>query len=87
MGSDKVPDAPLNLERDNTLTDQTQVSFSWDAPEDDGGESVSDYQIQLSAGTDDYKDIEDSWSKTKYTYKDDINSGDTYTFRVRARNN
>ena len=39
----RKPGPPNNLERDDALTDQTQVSFSWNAPEDDGGESVSDY--------------------------------------------
>ena len=44
-----------------------------------------DYQIQLSAGTGDFNDIENDWSSTKYTYND-VSPGDTYTFRVRARN-
>ena len=32
-----VPDAPAALTRDDALTDQTQVAFTWSAPENDGG--------------------------------------------------
>ena len=41
----KVHDAPASLTRDDSLTDTTEVAFSWDAPSDDGGEAVIDYTV------------------------------------------
>jgi len=41
----KVPDAPASLTRNDSLTDTTEVAFSWDAPSDDGGEAVIDYTV------------------------------------------
>ena len=39
-----VPGAPIYLTRD-AQTDTTVVAFSWDAPNDDGGEVVIDYEV------------------------------------------
>ena len=41
-----VPDAPTALTRDDTLTDQTQVAFTWSVPENDGGSKIIDYSVQ-----------------------------------------
>ena len=40
-----VPDPPTNLTRNEDMTSQTQVSFTWAAPENDGGETILDYTV------------------------------------------
>ena len=40
-----VPGAPIYLTRNDALTGTTVVAFSWDAPNDDGGEVVIDYEV------------------------------------------
>ena len=40
-----VPDPPTDLTRNDDLTNQTQVSFTWAAPENDGGEPIIDYAV------------------------------------------
>ena len=40
-----VPGAPIYLTRDEALTGTTVIAFSWDAPNDDGGEEVIDYEV------------------------------------------
>ena len=43
----EIPDPPTQLTRDDTLTNQTQVTFTWLAPENDGGASILDYAIEM----------------------------------------
>ena len=38
-------DPPTELTRNDDLTNQTQVSFTWAAPENDGGEPIIDYAV------------------------------------------
>ena len=40
-----IPDAPNALTRDDSLTDLTQVAFTWSAPENDGGSKIIDYTV------------------------------------------
>ena len=81
-----VPDPPYNLLRDNAATDQTHVSFTWDAPANDGGKTVLDYTVQLALEGDGFKDQQSGLTQTNYTLATDINAGEKYSFRVKARN-
>ena len=42
-----VPDAPTGLERDDSKTDTTKVSFTWTAPADNGGAPITEYIVYL----------------------------------------
>ena len=42
-----TPGAPTNLVKDHSLTTTDQVSFTWSAPEDDGGSSILSYSVEL----------------------------------------
>ena len=44
LGND-VPNPPADLTRNDDLTNKTQVSFTWAAPENDGGEPIIDYAV------------------------------------------
>ena len=43
----EVPSPPTQLARDDTLTNQTQVAFTWLAPDNDGGLDILDYAIEM----------------------------------------
>jgi len=40
-----VPSVPLSLTRNNAITDQTQVSFTWSTPANNGRRPIIDYSI------------------------------------------
>ena len=61
------------------------VAFSWDAPDDDGGEVVIDYEVWMETG-DTFENIASYLTETSYEYKTGITAGATYSFKVRARN-
>ena len=74
-----VPSAPRNLE---AVGGDEQVTLSWDAPEDDGGAAISDYEYRI--------DGRGSWisidsTRTTHTVTGLFN-GTAYIFQVRAVN-
>ena len=73
-----VPGAPLNLagERGNG-----EVTLSWDAPADDGGSDINDYEYKVDSGG----WVSTGGTTTTYTVTG-LASGQTYEFRVRAVN-
>ena len=42
-----APAPPSSLTRDDNLTNQTQIAFSWDPPENNGGAKVIDYSVEI----------------------------------------
>ena len=72
-----VPDAPTNLLADG---DNEQVALAWEAPEDDGGSKITDYEYRI--------DGEGEWisigsTLTTHTVTSLVN-GTECTFQVRA---
>ena len=74
-----VPDTPTNLMAD--ATDGT-VTLTWEAPEDDGGSAVTDYQYRINSRGD---WISIGATNTTHTVTD-LTNGVTYVFEVRAVN-
>ena len=77
--SGTVPDAPRNLQVDGG---DEQVTLSWDAPEDDGGSPITDYEYRI--------DGEGEWistgsSDTTHTVTG-LTNGTAHVFEVRAVN-
>ena len=74
-----VPGAPTNLVADGG---NEQVTLSWDAPEDDGGFAITDYEYRING--------RGSWisigsTGTTYTVTG-LDNGTVYVFQVRAVN-
>ena len=74
-----VPDAPSNLLADGG---DATVTLTWDAPEDDGGEAITDYEYRI--------DRRNPWistgsTDTTHTVSGLVN-GTVYVFEVRAVN-
>ena len=78
-----APGTPTNLAKDNALITTDQVSFTWSAPEDDGGAPILDYSVEKydeTAGN----FVEDAnVTETSYTHTG-LQENTTYKFRVRA---
>jgi hypothetical protein len=53
-----VPDAPISLANDPTVTTDTVIRFTWTPGVSDGGSSVIDYSVYYDQGTDNYIEIE-----------------------------
>ena len=83
--SPTVPDQPTDLARDEDLTDSTQVSFTWVAPENDGGENIIDYTVLLK-NEDGFEEIASELTSTAFTFASGVTTGTTYSFQVKARN-
>ncbi len=73
-----VPSAPRNLE---ALGGDRQVTLSWEAPEDDGGFPVTDYQYLISRSGRGW--ISTGSTETTHTVTELVN-GRVYVFQVRA---
>ena len=74
-----VPDAPINLVAETT---DGAVTLTWEAPEDDGGSAVTDYEYRIDQRGD---WISIGSTATTHTVTGLVN-GTTYVFQVRALN-
>jgi hypothetical protein len=91
-----APSAPV-FPADGATIDRTQFAFEWEAPDDPDGDAIEDYQFMLSRHEDMRWPMSPNFfrlsSKTadagapKYTllYRGLLNPGETYYWRVRAR--
>ena len=73
-----VPDAPRNLE---ALGGDEQVTLSWEAPEDDGGFPITDYEYLISGTGGGW--ISTGSTETTHTVTE-LTNGRVYLFQVRA---
>ena len=76
--SNPVPSAPRNLE---AIGGDRQVTLSWEAPEDDGGFPVIDYEYLISRSGRGW--ISTGSTETTHTVTELVN-GRVYVFQVRA---
>ena len=79
-----VPDPPTDLTRNDDLTNQNQVSFTWAAPENDGGEPIIDYTVYMKQD-DGFIDLASGLTTKAYTFSPAA-PGVTYSFQVQSRN-
>jgi len=79
-----VPDAPTGLTA--TPVSSSQVDISWSAPSDDGGSSITGYQIEVKIGTDPWSTLVAN-AGTSTSYSDtNLIPDTTCTYRVSAIN-
>ena len=78
--------APQDLIKDRDQTTTSQVSFTWSAPDDDGGSPILDYSIEIfDKTTGIYSEIESGLTQTAYS-QSGLTENTIYQFRLRARN-
>ncbi len=79
----EAPDAPENLQ---AVPGDRQVSLSWDAPSDDGGASITGYNIHRGESSGNLSYL-DSVSGDTLLYNDvELTNGQTYYYIVSAEN-
>ena len=87
MTTTEEPDAPSTFTTVSEST--TSITISWTAPAEDGGEAITDYEIDWNQGS-----VTNSWTpiasttsgSTSYTKNGLTVPQETYKFRVRAKN-
>ena len=78
----QVPSAPRDLEVEEVTADA--VELDWRRPEDDGGDSVDEYKVEIYRNGR-WREEEDDISRTRYTVEG-LAAYTRYSFRVAARN-
>lgn len=81
-----VPDAPINLTNDPSVTSDTTVRFTWTEGPSNGGSPVIDFDVYYDQATDNFVLLEANVGTAHYTTNVPLNPGLTYSFYVRARN-
>ena len=81
-----VPDAPVSLTNDPTVTTDTQIRFTWSAGASDGGNAVIDYAVYYDQGTDSFVLLDGAVTDQFYLTTVTLTAGTTYKFKVTARN-
>ncbi len=81
-----VPEAPVNLTA--TASGQTEIILFWNAPSNNGGATLTGYQIEVSTDAGDtWSDLEANTGSTATTYMHTgLTEGDTRHYRVSAIN-
>jgi titin len=77
-----APDAPKNL---TGIAAGTTINLSWEAPESDGGVTISGYRVESSTDGETWTELASSVTGTAYAHTG-LTLGTTYHYQVSARN-
>lgn len=78
----QIPDEPLNLQNDPSITDAYQIGLTWEAPTFDGGSPVIDYKVWYDNGSGStFEELAVNIAELTYTATG-LTQGVTYKFRV-----
>jgi titin len=78
-----TPSAPTSL---TATPASSEVSLSWSAPEDDGGEPIVDYVVQFYSAASGWQTVDDEVSASTSITITGLSNGTEYSFRVAAVN-
>jgi hypothetical protein len=81
-----VPDAPISLLNDASVTSTTQIKFAWSNGASNGGQSIVDYRITYDQSTGNYVTLATGVTERFTTTVVPITAGASYKFKVEARN-
>jgi hypothetical protein len=76
-----VPDAPIDLIKDTTVSSKSIIKFSWTEAAFNGGMPVIDFQIIFDQAEGLYITL-DTTTATEYTTAFEVSPGSTYSFAV-----
>ena len=80
-----TPGAPTNLTA--TAVSETQISLSWETPSQDGGEAITDYELEYSTdGNIPWTDLTTSGTMITFSDNTELTRGTTRHYRVAAIN-
>jgi hypothetical protein len=81
-----VPDAPISLANNPTITNKVAIGITWADGISDGGAAVIDYRISYDQSTGNYIVLESGITTKTYTTTVTLTSGRTYKFKIESRN-
>ena len=81
-----VPDAPINLANDPTITTDKVLRFTWVDGTSDGGTPLIDYNVFYDQGTGSFTQLATGITNKFYETTLVVIAGSTYVFKVQARN-
>ena len=68
------------------MTSATQIGISWSEGTSNGGAEVIDFTILYDQSTGTWVELASGVTETEYTTSVTLTQGQTYTFKVKARN-
>lgn len=81
----RIPDAPINLANDATVTDAFYIKLTW-SPDYDGGSPTIDYRIMYDQSTGVYVELVSNLVDAFYTTTVPLTADNLYKFKVESRN-
>jgi hypothetical protein len=81
-----VPDAPINIFNDPTVTDANRIKFTWTEGPSDGGMPVLDFDVYYDQGSSSWVLLEEGVVPTEYTTSVALTADLIYAFKLTARN-
>jgi hypothetical protein len=81
-----VPEPPKDLQNDLAVTSDTVVGIIWSDGYTDGGSAIIDYRVWYDQGTDNWIVADNAVTTREYRTTDSLIAGETYKFKVEARN-
>jgi hypothetical protein len=81
-----VPDSPISLTNDASITNAYQINFSWTQGLSNGGTEVIDYNVYYDQGLSTYVLLAEKLTNLYFTTTTTLTPSVTYSFKVTARN-
>lgn len=81
-----VPSAPVSLTNDAAITSASVIGFTWSDGPSTGGRDIIDYRVWYDNSLDTYELLASDISTRHYTTEVVLVPGQTYKFKVQARN-
>lgn len=83
-----VPDAPINLANDPSVTSDTLIKIMWENGLSDGGTPVIDYDVYYDQGAAiaNYILLQGGVTQAEFTTTNVLVAGENYSFKVTSRN-
>jgi hypothetical protein len=80
------PDAPIELAKDELISDDKQIKITWKTGLSNGGSPISNYTVYYDEGVGDFIELITGVKGLEYTTTEPLSPGLTYNFKVSAKN-
>jgi hypothetical protein len=81
-----IPDAPINLANDPTVTDASTIRFTWTEGLSNGGTAVIDFDVYYDQGTGTWVTLAEEVSSPEYQTSVTLVANTIYSFKLTAKN-
>ena len=81
-GLETIPDAPISLENDLSVTSDSIIRLTWQEGASNGDSPVLDYKISYDQSTGNFIQLADGVADLFYQTTVSLTKGQTYSFKV-----